>query len=77
MSEEPEFAAVTPMSPERIREIFGTDQPTRQMVERKRGYPELTEDNPLANEGWQGAFFTVYADGEPLEIYFVGSSGDH
>jgi hypothetical protein len=77
VSEEPEFSAVSPMPPERIYEIFGTEKPTREMVEGKRGYPELTDENPLANEGWRGAYFTVYRDGKPDEIYFVGSSGDH
>jgi hypothetical protein len=77
ISVEPEFAAVIPMPLQMVQEIFGTDKPTREMVEAKRGDPELTDDNPLAYEGWQGTYFTVYRDGKPDEIYFVGSSGDH
>jgi len=77
VSGEPEFAAVSPMPPEMLREIFGSDKPTREMVEAKRGEPELTDDNPLACEGWQGTYFTVYRGGTADEIYFVGSSGDH
>ena len=77
VSDEPEFAAITPMPAESLLEIFGTEKPTHEMVESKRGHPELTDDNPLANEGWQGAYITVYRGGKPDEIYFVGSSGDH
>jgi hypothetical protein len=77
VSAEPEFAAVSPMPPEMLRQIFGSEQPTHEMVEAKRGLPELSDDNPLAYEGWQGAYFTVYRNGTPDEIYFVGSSGDH
>ena len=64
------------MPVERIREIFGTDKPTRPMVEGKIGYPELADDDPVIMEGWQGYYFTVYRDGKPDEIFFVGSSGD-
>ncbi|MGN6556357.1 MAG: hypothetical protein ACTHLW_21810 [Verrucomicrobiota bacterium] len=76
VSEEPEFGAVCPMPVERVREIFGTDKPTRKMVESKVGYPELADDDPVIMEGWQGCYFTVYRDGKPHEIFFVGSSGD-
>ena len=76
ISDEPEFGAISPMPAERIREIFGTDKPTRKMVESKIGYPELADDDPVIMEGWQGYFFTVYLDGKPHELFFVGSSGD-
>jgi hypothetical protein len=76
ISEEPEFGAVSPMPVERIEEIFGTDKPTRKMVEDKIGYPELADDDPVIMEGWQGYYFTVYRDGQPHELFFVGSSGD-
>jgi hypothetical protein len=77
ISQAPEFASVSLMPAQMLRKIFGTDKPTREMVEAKRGYPELTDDNPLLEEGWQGTFFTVYRGTEPDQIYFVGSSGDH
>lgn len=76
VSDEPEFCAVSPMPVERVREIFGTDKPTRKMVESKVGCPELADDDPVIMEGWQGYYFTVYRDGRPHEIFFVGSSGD-
>jgi hypothetical protein len=71
----PEFGAVSPMPVERLREIFGTDKPTRKMVESKQGEYELVED-PLVSERWQGVYFTVYRDDRPDELYFIGTSGD-
>jgi hypothetical protein len=76
LSDQPEFAAATPVSRESLREIFGTDQPTHEMVESKRGYPELLHHS-LVVEKWQGAYFTVYRDDKPDEIFFFGCSGDH
>jgi len=76
ISERPEFAAVCPMPAESLREIFGTDRPTHEMVDSKLGYSELS-DHPLTNEKWQGAYFTVHRAGKPDEICFLGISGDH
>jgi hypothetical protein len=76
ISDEPEFGALCPMPPEHVRQLFGTNQPTRQMVESKIGLPELADDDEVIMEGWQGYYFTVYRDGRPHELFFVGSSGD-
>ena len=51
ISDEPEFGAVAPMPAERLQEIFGTDKPTRTMVENKIEYPELADDDPVIMEG--------------------------
>ena len=75
VSDEPDFGAVSPMPTERLREIFGTDKPTRKMVESKQGDYELVED-PLVSERWQGVYFTVYRDSRPDELFFMGTSGD-
>jgi len=71
----PEFGACTLMPTERLREIFGTDKPTRNMVENKLGNHELVED-PLVSQRWQGVYFIVYRDEERDEIFFMGTSGD-
>jgi len=71
----PEFGTVSPMPAERLHEIFGTDKPTRKMVESKQGDVDLVED-PLVSERWQGIYFIVYRDGKPDEIFFMGTSGD-
>jgi hypothetical protein len=75
ISDVPDFAAVSPMPDQRLREIFGTDRPMRTMVESKLGDRELVED-PLVSERWQGVYFTIYRDGKPDEICFMGTSGD-
>ncbi len=78
ISAKPEFASLCPMPVEQIRQIFGTEKPTRAMVEAKRSASyDLMDENSLINEGWMGAYFTVYKDESPHELYFVGSSGDH
>jgi hypothetical protein len=75
VSETREFCAVTPMPAQDLQDLFGTDKPTHEMVESKR-YLELAEHR-LTCEKWMGAYFTVYRDGKPDEIFFAGVSGDH
>jgi hypothetical protein len=75
VSEEPEFGAVSPMPSEELEELFGTDKPTRKMVEDKSVDHSLVE-HPLVCEPWQGVYFTVYRDGRPDELFFIGTSGD-
>ncbi len=75
VSDEPDFGAVSPMPSEELEALFGTDKPTRKMVEEKAGDYDLVE-HPLVSERWQGVYFTVYRDGRPDELYFIGTSGD-
>jgi len=72
---QPQAGAVSPMPPKRLKELFGTDRPTRQLVESKCQDPELMED-PLVTERWQGIYFTVYREDQPHELFFIGTSGD-
>jgi hypothetical protein len=69
------FAAVGPMPSEELVKLFGTDKPTRTMVEDKLGDYDLVE-HPLISERWQGIYFVVYRDGKPDELFFMGTSGD-
>jgi len=71
----PEFGVCALMPAERLREIFGTDKPTRKMVENKLGNHELVED-PLVSQRWHGVYFIVYREGKPDELFFMGTSGD-
>ena len=71
----PQPGAVSPMPSRRLKEIFGTDKPTHEMVEAKRSGCELNED-PLVAERWQGVYFTVYRRDKPDELFFIGTSGD-
>jgi hypothetical protein len=69
VGDEPNFGVVVPLSPEYLVELFGTDQPTRAMIE---GNMEFYEDI----ERGQGVYIIVYKDGKPSEIFFGGYSYD-
>lgn len=75
ISDEPEFGTVSQMPAEELEQIFGTHQPTRKMIEDKAGDYALVE-HPLVSERWQGVYFAVYHNGNPAELYFIGTSGD-
>jgi len=69
VADEPDFNAVSPLPPEDLMELFGTDKPTREMIE---GNDELFE----ALGRGQGVYVVVYKDGRPSEIFFAGYSFD-
>jgi hypothetical protein len=69
VADEPEFCAVAPVPADRLIEHFGTDRPTREMVEQGE---DLFEDI----ERGQGVYIVVYKDGAPSELYFAGYSFD-
>lgn len=66
--------AIYPLSGESLVSLFGTDQPTRGMIERwaKRDDPARYD----LYKRWQGFYVTVYMDGQPDQIYIEGASGD-
>jgi hypothetical protein len=69
ISEEPDFGAVTPLSDEVLREIYGTDRPTRKMIEKNMGFfDELDRGH--------GTAIVVWRDDQPDEIFFAGYSYD-
>lgn len=72
---QPEFGAVSPMPPDELTRLFGTEKPSHQAIEEMLSDERLI-DHPLVAERWQGVYFTVYADGQPAELFFVGTSGD-
>jgi hypothetical protein len=69
IAEEPDFFAVTPLPSEELVRLFGTDQPTREMIERDMDFYEDI------NRG-QGVYIIAYKDGKPSEIFFGGYSFD-
>jgi hypothetical protein len=75
ISPTPDFGAVSPLPVEEIQALFGTDKPTRKMVEDKLGDYDLVE-HPLVSERWHGIYFTIYRDCRPDELFFMGTSGD-
>jgi len=65
-----EFGVAAPMPARRVREFFGTEQPTHAQVEESWG------DVSEGLERWQAYYVTVYRDGKPDEYAFIGCSGD-
>jgi len=65
----PSSGAVAPVPSNVLIELFGTDQPTREMVEQGE---DLFEDI----ERGQGVYIVIYKDGTPSELYFAGYSFD-
>jgi hypothetical protein len=70
ISDEPDFNAVTPLPPERLLELFGTDKPTHEMIDES---DELFE---ALDERGQGVYVIVYEGERPSEIFFAGYSFD-
>jgi hypothetical protein len=66
---DPGFGLVAPLAPEQLVELFGTEQPTRAMVEANNELYELI-DRGL------GVYIVVYDGDSPSELYFAGYSYD-
>jgi hypothetical protein len=75
VSPEPAFGVIAPLPQGKLLDLFATEQPTREMVEKWS-----TRVDPLDAEAlyrrWEGIYIVVYRDTEPVEIYFEGCSGD-
>jgi len=69
ISDEPDFGAVTPLPASALQDHFGTDRPTRSMVERNMGFFEELDRG-------QGTSIILFRDGRPSEILFAGYSYD-
>lgn len=69
VSETPALGAVSPVPPEELRELFGTEQPTREAIEQSDEFFERLERG-------QGVYIIIYQQGRPQEIYFAGYSYD-
>ncbi|MBH8573475.1 hypothetical protein I8752_10695 [Nostocaceae cyanobacterium CENA369] len=75
----PESSAVSPISRNDLLELFGTDKPTREMVE-----SILIEEQDLdaCEEFWssisrgEGRYIVLYTENQPVEIFFAGYSFD-
>ncbi|MDQ3908481.1 MAG: hypothetical protein M3268_09065 [Acidobacteriota bacterium] len=69
VAEEPDYAALAPLPRETLVELFGTDRPTRAMIEASDDLFELLERG-------QGAYVVVYDGDAPSEYFFAGYSFD-
>ncbi len=69
VDEEPGFRAVAPLPQDEQIRLFGTDRPTREMIEQHMDFYEDIERG-------QGVYIIAYKDGNPSEIFFGGYSFD-
>jgi hypothetical protein len=69
VSAKPDFSAVTPLPAEELDRLFGTQQPTHEMIEQN-------EDLFEGIERGQGVYIIAYKDGRPDELFFAGYSCD-
>ncbi|HLJ97176.1 MAG TPA: hypothetical protein VKU02_28690 [Gemmataceae bacterium] len=70
IADEPEFFAVTPLPRNELVRLFGTDQPTRKMIE-----ATMLDIYEEIDRG-QGIYIIAHKDGKPSEIFFGGYSFD-
>jgi hypothetical protein len=75
ISSSPDIGAASPLSSQQLMKLFGTEKPTRAMIE-SIGIVALDEQISAYRKRWEGAYIVVYNDEQPHEIFFIGSSGD-
>jgi len=64
-----DYGVVVRLPDSELIEFFGTDKPTREMIEANDDFFEMLERG-------QGIYIVAYRDGEPAEIFFAGYSYD-
>ncbi len=69
IGEKPDYGVVVPLGPEVLRELYDTEHPTREMIEKNMDFLEDIERG-------QGIYIIVYKDSAPSEIFFAGYSFD-
>jgi hypothetical protein len=69
VAEEPDFCVAAPLPAEVLESLYGTLQPTREMVEHNESFLEDLERGHCV-------YVVLYKDGKPDELLFVGYSFD-
>lgn len=69
VADRPDYFAVAPLSREELLELFGTEQPTREVIEGNLSFFQDIERG-------QGIYIVAYQDGKPTELFFAGYSFD-
>jgi CTP:molybdopterin cytidylyltransferase MocA len=79
ISPTPQLFCVSPLSHQQLIDLFGTDKPTRESIEKSlRPHTYVKEGTWLPNhvDRGKGIYVIVYADDQPREIFFAGYSFD-
>lgn len=69
VSETPELCSVCPLPHEQLESLFGTSEPTREMINANNDFYEDIDRG-------QGIYITVYKNSRPSEYFFAGYSFD-
>jgi hypothetical protein len=69
VADQPEFCAVAPMPRDSLVSLFGTDRPSRRMIESNLDFYEDIDRG-------QGVYIVAYENDQPAEIFFGGYSFD-
>jgi hypothetical protein len=69
ISDEPEFGAATPLAPDLLESLYGTTEPTAEMVENNMDFLEEVDRG-------QAVYIVCYTAGTPSHILFAGYSFD-
>lgn len=69
VGEEPDFCTACPLSKEVLKSLYGTDQPSRALVESNMDFLEDVERGHCV-------YIVLYKNGAPDEILFAGYSFD-
>jgi hypothetical protein len=69
IAEEPDFCKAVPLSEEVLESLYGTTQPTRQMIEQDMDFLEDVDRGHCV-------YIVTYKGGKPDEILFAGYSFD-
>ena len=69
VADQPDYFTVAPLPKQTLLDLFDTEQPTREMIERNTAFYEDIERG-------QGVYIIAYQDGKPSEIFFGGYSFD-
>ncbi|HZZ42353.1 MAG TPA: hypothetical protein VFE58_05415 [Tepidisphaeraceae bacterium] len=69
VSESPDFCSVCPLPTVQLETLFGTAQPTREMIESNMDFYDDIERG-------QGIYIVVYKFNKPEEYFFAGYSFD-
>jgi hypothetical protein len=72
VSLQPEFGTVSPLTSAQLRQFFGMEQPTHDMVLKWLDPPV---DLPKIRNSWEGLYIIIYQENVPTEICFAGFQG--
>jgi hypothetical protein len=76
VTDAPEVHGACPVPPEVMREVFGSEPPTREAVQRAFEINEAFEDFFVEVPRGGACYIVVYRESKPSEVFFAGWSGD-